>query len=208
VERHGPKLMTLSNRFTFRLARRGVRFVFVRTKREEGSSLLEFGLVVPVLSMLLVGIVYGGITFYDYVTLANAVAIGAKTVASNRAAGKGTTTNSNACTLGENALKNAAYNLSPSLITIDTGTTQSEVFNTPAGAAGTSTCDSLTYGEVVTVAATYPCSLKIPFANINLCPVPQGVITSTSGVTNGYTVGSCPAPNTYCISSIATVRIE
>jgi len=160
------------------------------------------------LSMLLVSIIYGGITFYDYSTLANAVAIGAKTVASNRAAGKGTSSNSNACTLGENALKNAAYNLNLSLITINTGVAQSEVFNKTDGTAGTSTCDSLTYGEVVTVAATYPCSFKIPFSKINLCPVPQGAIKSNSGVTNGDTVGSCPAPNLYCVSSIATVRIE
>lgn len=165
-------------------------------------------MVLPLLSMLLVGIIYGGITFYDYVTLANAVAIGAKAVASNRAAGKGSSSHSNACTLGEDALKNAAYNLNQSLITIDAGPTQSELFNTSAGAGGTSSCDALTYGEVVTVAATYPCSFKIPFTNINLCPVPQGAIKSTGGVTNGYTVGSCPPPNTYCVSSIATVRIE
>ena len=64
--------------------------MLVCARREEGSmSLYEFAMVLPVLSMVLVGIIYGGITFYDYVTLANAVAIGAKAVASNRAAGKG-----------------------------------------------------------------------------------------------------------------------
>jgi Flp pilus assembly protein TadG len=198
--------MTVSKGFKFRAAKRAVRRISVRTGRQEGSSLIEFGVVVPLLSMLLLGIVYGGITFYDYVTLANAVAIGAKTVASNRAAGKGTSSNSDACTLGENALLNASYNLNQSLITIDAGATQTEVFNTPAGAAGTSTCNALTYSEVVTVAATYPCNLQIPFTKINLCPVLQGAIKSTSGVTNGYTVGTCPSA--YCISSIATVRIE
>jgi Flp pilus assembly protein TadG len=196
--------MTVSNRFSFRVARRGFRGMLVRAGHEEGSSLVEFGLVVPLLSMLLLGIIYGGITFYDYATLANAVAIGAKTVASNRGA-------ANACTLGEAALAKAAYNLNQNLLTIDTGASGSETFITTSGTPGTSSCTNLTYTEAVTMTATYPCSLTIPFANINLCPVPQGTITETlpTGVgsnTVNVTIGKCLYAE--CISSTTTVRIE
>ena len=126
---------------------------------EEGSQLFEFAMILPVLSMLLVGIIYGGIAFYDYVTLANAVAVGARTIATNRDAGTGPPT---ACTLGETDLKNAAANLRSGSITI-----AAETFT----GVGGSTCSALASGDYVTVSATYPCSLTIPFARVNLCPV-------------------------------------
>jgi Flp pilus assembly protein TadG len=121
--------------------------------------MLEFALVLPLLVILLVGIIFGGITFYDYVTLANAVAIGARTLATNRAVGAGPP---DACSLAETALQNAAYSLKQSSITIAdptfTGT-------------GGSTCSALAPGDAATMSATYPCYMTIPFLNINLCPV-------------------------------------
>ena len=132
---------------------------FLPMRGEEGNQLFEFGMVLPLLSMLLVGIVYGGIAFYDYVTLANAVAVGARTIATNRDAGSGPPT---ACTMGETDLKSAAVNLKSSSITIAV-----ESFTGTGG----STCSALASGDYVTVSATYPCSLTIPFAKINLCPV-------------------------------------
>ena len=102
--------MTLSNRFNFRPTWRVVRRTFVRLGRAEGSALFEFLMVFPLLSVFLVGIIYGGITFYDYEELANAVAVGARTLANNRGAGAGPPT---ACSLEETALRGAAANLSP-----------------------------------------------------------------------------------------------
>jgi len=131
----------------------------LRLRSERGDALFEFAMVTPLLSMLLVGIIYGGMTFYDYVTLADAVAVGARTIAINRGAGTGPPT---ACTMGETALTNAATNLKSSSITIAT-----ETFTGPGG----STCSALVAGDYVTMTATYPCTLTVPFANINLCPV-------------------------------------
>ena len=54
-------------------------------------------------------------TFYNYVELTNAVAVGARTLAINRAAYAGPPT---ACSLEQTALKNAAGNLTTSNITI------------------------------------------------------------------------------------------
>jgi len=139
--------------------------------REQGDALFEFAMIVPMLSMLLVGIVYGGITFYDYVTLANAVEVGARAVAINRGAGTGPP---NACSMGETALTNAATNLKSGLITIS-----AEGFTGPGG----STCNALVAGDYVTMSATYPCSMTIPFAKINLCPVQNAGASYISSTT-------------------------
>jgi len=133
-----------------------------RARREEGNALYEFAMVLPLLSMLLVGIIYGGMTFYDYVTLADAVAIGARAIATNRGAGAGPP---NACSLGETALTNAATNLKGTITII--GGAGGETFTGTGG----STCNALVAGDYVTLAAKYPCYLTIPFAGINLCPV-------------------------------------
>jgi len=123
----------------------------LHTGREVGSQLFEFAMVLPLLAVLLVGIIKGGILFYDYVVLADAVATGARMLATNRASG-------NACTLGETALKNAAYNLNQSLITI-----QPETFTGTGG----STCTALQPNDAVTMSATYPCDMAIPFLGTN-----------------------------------------
>jgi Flp pilus assembly protein TadG len=137
-------------------------------------------MVLPLLSMLLVGIIYCGIAFYDYVALANAVAGGARILAVSAGAGVGPPT---ACNLAETALKNAAGSLNQSQIII-----APETF-------GSSTCTHLQANDWATISASYPCNLAIPFTGINLCPV-QGSSTSTI------------CPYSYCISSTTTVRIE
>ena len=217
AERHGHKPMTVSNRFRFRVARRGLRRMLVRIRRDGGSSLFEFALVVPVLSVLLVGIVYSGITLYDYVALDYAVSIGVRSVANNRAAGSATP---NACSLGETALQQAAVglNTSSSVLTIDTGP-QTETFTRNSTLVGDtnppSSCTALQAGDTVTMTATYPCNLTIPYAHINLCSVKEGPVSTnvpywsaTSGDTVASTVtGNCPYTNG-CIAATATARIE
>ena len=146
---------------------------FARLRSEQGDALFDFAMITPLLSALLVGIVYGGITFYDYVTLADAVAVGARAIAINRGAGTGPPT---ACSLGETALTNAATNLKTSSISI-----AAEAFT----GSGGSTCSSLVAGDYVTLSATYPCSMTVPFVKINLCPVQNAggsFISSTTTV--------------------------
>jgi len=146
--------MKRSKRSSFRsLVRKGWR-ASLHTRREVGTSLFEFAMVLPLLAILLVGIIKGGILFYDYVVLADAVATGARTLATNRG-------NGNACTLGETALMNAAHDLNPSLIAI-----QPETFTGPGG----STCTALVENDAVTMSATYPCDMNIPFLGTNFWP--------------------------------------
>lgn len=211
MERHGHKSMTVSNGFNFRAAKRGLRRIFVRTGRQEGSTLFEFGMVVPLLSIFLVGIIYGGITFYDNVVLANAVAIGARALAT----GQGDAT---VCTDANSALQAAAYGLNT---TSQLYIVSPPTFTAAGGGAGTSSCKDtntsdtnpvtgaacsptvpcqiLIDGEFATMTATYPCSLYFPSLGINLCPV-----LGTAGKTPNPQCPNSP----YCISSTATVRIE
>jgi len=106
-------------------------------------------MALPLLAMLLVGIIKAGILFYDYVVLADAVASGARMLATNQA-------KSNPCTLAENQVMNAAYNLDTSQIQIS--------ISFPAGAQDScGATQSLVEGDAATVTATYPCNMTIPF---------------------------------------------
>jgi Flp pilus assembly protein TadG len=146
--------MKRSRRFSFRPGRREARPTSFRAGREEGSSLFELAMALPLLTMLLVGIIKGGILFYDYVTLADAVAVGARTLATSRGV-------SAACTTAETALTNAATNLVTSNITITIS----------FSSANDSCLGSVDWvsGDQANVQATYPCNLAIPFAG-NLWP--------------------------------------
>jgi Flp pilus assembly protein TadG len=141
--------MKRSGRFSLWELLPGARRTILRAGREEGTSLFEFAMVLPLLMVLLVGIIKAGIYFYDYVVLADAVATGARTLATNRQSPNG-----NPCTLAETALKNAAYDLNQSLITV-----QPETFTGTGG----STCAALQPNDAATMSATYPCDMTIPF---------------------------------------------
>ncbi len=56
----------------------------IRTRDDNGQTMVEFILVLPVLLIVLFGIVQFGITFKDYVTLTDAVRAGARTAAVSR----------------------------------------------------------------------------------------------------------------------------
>jgi Flp pilus assembly protein TadG len=147
--------MKRSRRFSFRPGWREARPTSVRAGSEEGSSLFELAMALPLLTMLLVGIIKGGILFYDYVTLADAVAVGARTLATSRGV-------STACSSAETALTNAATNLVTSNITI--------TISFPSSNTYTDSCTGSLYsGDEADVQATYPCNLVIPFAG-NLWP--------------------------------------
>jgi len=143
--------MKHSTRFSFRPRRRAIRSTGVLAGREEGSSLFELAMALPVLAMLLVGIIKAGILFYNYETLADAVAVGARTLATSR--GEAT-----ACTGAETAVTNAAANLVASNITI--------TISFPATNTHTDSCTptpTLYSNDDAEVQATYPCDLTIPF---------------------------------------------
>ena len=140
-----------------RISRRGL----LRVSRDErGATAVEFGLIAPVLLLILAGIVDFGITLNNYLELTDAVRVGARQFA---IAGSTTTPMSSATT----ALKAAAANLTPGSITI------TYKVNTTACATDAACQAALTAaaGQSATVTATYPCS------------APMGGITVLQGCT-------------------------
>jgi Flp pilus assembly protein TadG len=164
----------------FRPAQQARTSRIVRILGEEGAALYELAWSLPLLLALVVGIIYGGITFYDYVTLADAVSAGARTLATSR-------TSTIPCTAAQNMLKSSALNLNQSNITINI------TFAGTGGSCcpGVGSCPSsggLKQGDTATVNATYPCLLKVPivgFKTIDLCPKDKNgndVLTSSTTV--------------------------
>jgi len=198
--------MTVSKRFNSQLTKCGLRRIWVLARGEGGlAELYEFAMVVPVLSMLLIGIIFGGITFYDYAILANAVADGAAALAQGRA----NQTSQAPCAAAIQMVKTSTYTLNQSLVSVATPTFTAGQNSTEAsGCALTSgtnplngnpctaaaPCQQLWQGNMGTISATYPCNLTIPFSGLNLCPT-KGAAACGTGVAS-------------CISAQTTIRIE
>jgi len=181
--------MKQSDKFSRRSWWRGPRPAR-RLARTEGGALYEFAMVLPVLATVLVAIIFGGITFFNYVELTNAVEAGGMTLANSRTQG------SSACSDATSAITNSSGNLSSSQVV--TGTVQF---------AGSSSCSStLLQYDTGIVSAVYPCNLPIPFTNINLCPLASGSNVTATLAGTQYTLVSCPY--SHCISATTTVYIE
>jgi Flp pilus assembly protein TadG len=138
--------------------------IYARLDRggEEGSSLVEFAVCLPVLLLILTGTFQFGLALNNYLMLTNATCVGAQQLAISR----GQTldpcaTTVTAITAASPLLK--AANLSYTFIlngTTYTGTTCSST-STTTGAAG-----NLIQGKTAQVTVTYPCSLVVYNANI------------------------------------------
>lgn len=152
----------------FRGSSCGASWKNYRAKRESGSALVEFALILPLFLLLATGMASFGIALNQYLELTNAVAIGAQQLSVNR----GNTTNP--CQLAGDAISNAAPFLSQSSLTLTyvlDGTTYG-----PYSGVSASTCSSsststgaaadLVEQEPVEVEATYPCVLSVYGANI------------------------------------------
>jgi Flp pilus assembly protein TadG len=108
-------------------------------KKEQGQSMAEFTLVLPVLAILLFGIIQFGIAFNNYLAVTDAVRAGARQAAVSRSlpAGQRTPT-------VESRVRSAANNLNQSKL---------KVFVT--------TSSNWDPGTDVTVRATYPYSISL-----------------------------------------------
>ncbi len=125
---------------------------------EEGSTLIELAMTVPVLMGLVTGLFAFGIAYSNQLTLTQAVGSAGQYLAQIR------TTSTNPCADTFKALKNAAPNLVPAnvimTVTIN-GTTPVQIGESCAGSQ-----TLLVQGTPVTVYATYPCTLNIYGVNL------------------------------------------
>jgi Flp pilus assembly protein TadG len=104
-------------------------------RNERGQTLVEFALVLPILSLLLLGVIQFGIAFNHYITLTDAVRAGAR----KGAVGRNLQDPQGAVV---QAVRNAATDLKPSDLQITVNS-------------------SFTQGSDVTVTATYPYEIKL-----------------------------------------------
>jgi Flp pilus assembly protein TadG len=124
---------------------------------EQGSALIEFALILPMLLMLTTGLLVFGVAMNNYLQLTHAVNVAARTV-SLYGHDAGTANNiADPCATASTAVMNAAPSLNSSNMTFSYsfGTT------TASTTSCTSAASSLTSGSNVTVTATYPLNLSV-----------------------------------------------
>jgi Flp pilus assembly protein TadG len=123
---------------------------------ERGTALVEFGLLAPVLLLILLGTAQFGLTLNQAVMLTNAVSIGALQFALSRS-------DTTPYTDAVNAVKSAATTLTPASLTITLKV------GSPLTACGTdaacATALTNNVGQPSQVIATYPCNLQVMWYN-------------------------------------------
>jgi len=124
---------------------------------EEGSALVEFALILPMMLLLTTGVLVFGVAMNNYLQLTNAVSVGARTLAING----GITTDP--CATASSAIIAAAPGLTSSKLTFSYslgGHSQSgpscSSSSVESGAAA-----ELASGTTVTVTAQYPLNLSV-----------------------------------------------
>jgi Flp pilus assembly protein TadG len=117
-------------------------------KNSEAVSAIEFAIISPVLLMIVTGIFQFGVAMNQYLSLTNAVAQGALTLALSR----GTTTPYSSTTAAINA---AAPSLTPAQTTITVR------INGVACTSDATCLTSMVAGQSAVVRATYPCNLTV-----------------------------------------------
>jgi Flp pilus assembly protein TadG len=123
----------------------------------EGSQLVEFAVVAPLLLVLILGIATLGIGLNNYITLTDAVSQGSRAFAASTGV-TGTPVNGDPCAYAVSMMNSDATslntgNISYTITYTPTGSTTSQTFTT-------NTCssifDGMQQGDVVTVQASYP----------------------------------------------------
>jgi Flp pilus assembly protein TadG len=117
-----------------------------------GAAAVEFGLLAPVLFLLLMGIVQFSITFNNYIELTEAVRTGGRNFSISRTTASATPYSSTV-----SAIQNSAGNLTAASITV-TASVNGVACSTDSGCASAL---STAAGQPSVVSATYPCNLTV-----------------------------------------------
>ncbi len=124
---------------------------------EEGGSLVEFALVLPLLMLVLTGIITFGITLCNYIVLTEAVGVAARQLAISR----GQTTDP--CATTSAVVYAAAPTMTKASFTFSFTLNGTAYSGASCSSASTSTgaAGNLVQGAPAQVVVTYPCSLKV-----------------------------------------------
>jgi Flp pilus assembly protein TadG len=106
-----------------------------RSRNENGQTMVEFTLVLPILCLLLFGVIQMGIVFHDYITITDATRVGARVAATSR-------TDPNPVAKATAAVKKSAAGINTAKL-------------------GTTVVSTWAIGSEVTVTATYPYDVSL-----------------------------------------------
>lgn len=127
---------------------------------DDGQSLIEFAVTLPVLLMVVTGMLIFGIAINNYLQLTDATNVGARALSMSRGA-------SDPCQVVYNAVTAAAPTLKASgtsALSFSTSINGGTAYTT-SSCTGASSALSNAQGGYITVLVTYPCNLK--FYNFN-----------------------------------------
>lgn len=125
---------------------------------EEGSALVEFALILPMLLLITTGIMIFGVAMNNYLQLTNAVSMGARTAAINAQLTK------DPCLVASNAIIAAAPGLTASKLTFNFSFNNHSYPNQASCSSASLTTPPASYlapNTNVTVNATYPLNLSV-----------------------------------------------
>src|SRR5215470_3158943 len=128
--------------------------------RDNGQSVVEFAVCLPLLLLILTGISTFGIALNNYLMLTDAVSIGARQLAISRG-------QTDPCSIVAANVKNAAPYLKPSNLTFNVVLNGSSYSGTSCGTS-TSAPGKMIEGASAQVVVTYPCNIAV--YGVNLAP--------------------------------------
>jgi hypothetical protein len=125
---------------------------------EEGQSMVEFALVLPVLMIVLTGICSFGIALNQYMVLTNATNAGARAFALSRGQTTPALAGTNPCAYAVQTVENAAPSLNASNMTFTILYTPSGTTNGGSATTYSTSCSglSLKTADMVQVKVAYP----------------------------------------------------
>ncbi|MGA2535070.1 MAG: TadE/TadG family type IV pilus assembly protein [Terracidiphilus sp.] len=124
---------------------------------DQGSALVEFALILPMLLLVTTGMLVFGVAMNNYLQLTNAVSIGARTLAASAQL------TLDPCATASTAITNAAPGLTASRFTysfVMNGTPYSGA-SCSSSSLSSGAASNLSSGTTVTVTATYPLNLSV-----------------------------------------------
>lgn len=143
-------------------ARKIARHLSGGSQGEEGSTIAEMALVMPVMLVVLTGIFSFGIVMNQYLVLTNAVNAGARAFALSRGSGTSSTaSNADPCTLAVTTIQASATNLNSANLTYTivytvTSTGAQTTYATNGSTAPSCASLVMTSSDIVSVKAVYP----------------------------------------------------
>ena len=144
-----------------------------RFRTADGQAVVEFALVLPLLMLLILGIIKGGILYNNYLSLTDSVRSGARDFSIERG-------QTDPCGDTAAAVVAARGGLAQSNLTLKLTESTSGSIYTYTNSAGSGTCPTLTSGSAVTVDGTYPCDFSL--MGINIIPSCQIHVSATEQV--------------------------